>query len=502
MISLKTRSFILALLTGVFWSGILLVAQGQPTKLKVAVLGDSTVAEYPDTHVNRGWGHYLQSWFNDSLVVTNVALSGRSTKSFITGGYWEETKALKPDVVLIQFGHNDSHTKTEPKATDAATDFRDYLRTYIDETRAMNALPVLITPMHRRNFNTDGTLNDILKPYAEAMKIVAAEEKVPLVDLHTMSGQLFSQLGNAGSADLCSLPSDRTHFAPKGARVMAELVMKELPQALPVLREHLKANPPAPLTASELVPGKVSDWKGFELHEIQFEKRKAYIVSPKQAAPGRPWIWRARFWGHRPEVDTALLEHGFHLVYVDAPELIGSPKAVAVWDSFYAYLTTIHHLNPKPALEGMSRGGLYIFNWASANPDKVACIYADAPVCDFKSWPGGKGRGKGSKKDWELVMRMYEFKDEAEALAWTGNPLDSLAPLAKAKVPLLHVVGDADDVVPVEENTAIVEERYKKLGGSIQVIHKPGIGHVHGLDDPKPIVDFILTGTGQHKAAK
>lgn len=489
-------------LTAALVAAVFFCATGEAAPLKVAILGDSTVAEYADTQVTRGWGHYLHDWFKDSLVVTNVALSGRSSKSFITEGHWEKTKALKPDVVLIQFGHNDSHAKTEPKATDAATDYRDYLRKYIDESRAMNAQPVLITPMHRRTYDKNGKMQDILQPYADAMKAVAAEKKVPLVDLHRLSGELFVKLGDAGSADFSSTPSDRTHFSPKGARQMAELVMKELPDALPLLREHLKASSPPPLTTSQLVPGKVSDWKGFELHEIQLDKRKAYIVLPKSAVEGRPWIWRARFWGHRPEVDTALLERGFHLVYIDAPELIGSPKAVETWNGFYSYLTTVHHLSLKPALEGMSRGGLYIFNWASANPEKVSCIYADAPVCDFKSWPGGKGRGKGSPKDWELVMKMYEFKDEAEALAWKGNPLDSLAPLAKAKVPLLHVVGDADDVVPVAENTAIVEERYKALGGSIQVIHKPGIGHVHGLDDPKPIVDFILGNTLAYKASK
>lgn len=486
--------------TAALVAAVLFALTGQAAPLKVAVLGDSTVAEYTEARIQRGWGHYLQDWFRDSLHVTNVALSGRSSKSFITEGHWEKTKALKPDVVLIQFGHNDSHARTEPKATDAVTDFRDYLRRYIDEARALNAKPVLITPMHRRTFNADGSLNDI--PYAEAMKVVAAEKQVPLVDLHTASGQLFLKLGDQGSADLSNAPGDRTHFSPKGARLMAELVMQELPSALPSLKQHLKPAAPAPLTPSQLIPGKISDWKGFELHEIEFEKRKAYIVLPKQAATGRPWIWRARFWAHRPEVDVALLGKGFHLVYIDAPELIGSPAAVEVWNKFYAYLTTIHHLNPKPALEGMSRGGLYIYNWAAANPNKVACIYADAPVCDFKSWPGGKGKSKGSPKDWELVLKTHGFKDEAEALAWKKNPVDNLAPLAKAKVPLLHVVGDADEVVPVAENTAIIEERYKALGGSIQVIHKPGIGHVHGLDDPQPIVDFILANTLPHKAVK
>ena len=140
----------------------------------------------------------------------------------------------------------------------------------------------------------------------------------------------------------------------------------------------------------------------------------------------------------------------------------------------------------------MSRGGLIIYNWAKKNPDKVSCIYGDAPVCDFTSWPGGKGTGKGSAKTWEQCLKVYGFT-EAEALAAKTNPIDGLAPLAAARIPLLNVVGDADVVVPVKENTAILEARYKKLRGPIEVIHKPGIGHhPHSLKDPKPIVDFVL----------
>ena len=119
-------------------------------------------------------------------------------------------------------------------------------------------------------------------------------------------------------------------------------------------------------------------------------------------------------------------------------------------------------------------------------------MYLDAPVCDFKSWPGGKGKGKGSQRDWKLVLDCYGFKSEAEALEYDKNPVDNLEPLAKAKVPLLHVYGDADEVVPWDENTGLVAERYRKLGGQITLIAKKGVGHhPHGLDDPTPIVEFI-----------
>jgi len=172
--------------------------------------------------------------------------------------------------------------------------------------------------------------------------------------------------------------------------------------------------------------------------------------------------------------------------------MLGCPDAVKLWNECYAELTTKYGLSTKPSLVGLSRGGLYCYNWAIANPAKVSCIYADAPVCDFKSWPGGKGKGKGDSKNWALVPKLWGFKDEAEALAYKGNPVDNLAPLAQNHVPLLHVFGDADDVVPWDENTGLIETRYKKLGGSITMIRKPGVGHhPHGLDDSTPIVEFI-----------
>ena len=243
-------------------------------------------------------------------------------------------------------------------------------------------------------------------------------------------------------------------------------------------------------------PGAKTSWNGYDQYTFPHDGRTCYVVPPKQAAPGKPWIWRARFWGHEPQTDLALLAKGFHLVYMDVGGLFGCPRAVAHWNAFYTYLTGEHGLAKKAALEGMSRGGLIIFNWAAANPDKVACIYADAPVCDFKSWPGGQGKGQGSPGDWAACMKAYGFASEAEALAYRGNPIDNLAPLAKAKVPLLHVCGAADRTVPVAENTAIVEERYKALGGEITVILKEGVGHhPHSLKDPAPIVDFILKHT-------
>ena len=250
---------------------------------------------------------------------------------------------------------------------------------------------------------------------------------------------------------------------------------------------------------AEEFTGRKGSFHGFAQFEFQVQDARCRVVTPKNAAPGKPWIWRARFWGHQPQLDIALLKRGWHVAYCEVGNLFGNPKAVARWDQFYRHLTTQHNFNKRPVLEGMSRGGLIIYNWAKANPTKVLCIYGDAPVCDIKSWPGGKGKGKGHARTWRACLAAYKL-NEKQAAAFRGNPIDGLEPLAKAGVPLIHVVGDADKVVPVAENTAIIEERYKKLGGHIKVIHKPGVGHhPHSLKDPAPLLEFIKQAARRKK---
>jgi lysophospholipase L1-like esterase/dienelactone hydrolase len=212
-------------------------------------------------------------------------------------------------------------------------------------------------------------------------------------------------------------------------------------------------------------------------------------------ADGQPWIWRARFWGHEPQTDIALLERGFHLVYMDVAEMYGNEESVKLWNQFYDYMQNVG-MAKKVVLEGMSRGGIYAYNWALQNPNKVAAVYADAPVLDMKSWPGGLGKGPGSKNDWTLFKNDFNLTEE-QAKNFKNSPLDNTELIAKGGYPMLHVVGDADEVVPVDENTNPFEVRIKNAGGDITVIHKNGIGHhPHSLANPTPIVDFILKSTG------
>jgi pimeloyl-ACP methyl ester carboxylesterase len=135
-------------------------------------------------------------------------------------------------------------------------------------------------------------------------------------------------------------------------------------------------------------------------------------------------------------------------------------------------------------------------NWAAAHPEHTLAVYLDNAVCDFKSWPGGKpkglGTGKGSPPEWNKMLKAFDFPSDDAAKASKANPVDNLAPLAKAKIPLLLVYGDADTVVPSTENSDIVFARYKAMGAPIQRIVKPGQDHhPHGLKDVAPVLAFF-----------
>jgi pimeloyl-ACP methyl ester carboxylesterase len=177
------------------------------------------------------------------------------------------------------------------------------------------------------------------------------------------------------------------------------------------------------------------------------------VIAPGTAAAGMPWVYRAGFVFRDAKVDQELLANGFHIV--TGP--VGVSFVVKDWDTAYEYLTG-HGFSKKPAMEGAGGGAGEVYAWAIENPDKVSCVYAENP-------------------------RMHS------ALAKT-QPLDNLAPLAKAKVPLLHVCGSLDPWF--KDNTLEVEKRYKKLGGKIQVIVKKGEGHYPlAPEDPAPVVNFI-----------
>ncbi|WP_158971504.1 alpha/beta hydrolase [Paraglaciecola sp. L3A3] len=250
--------------------------------------------------------------------------------------------------------------------------------------------------------------------------------------------------------------------------------------------------------------GEKTNFRGFDRYEVSTGKGTISVISPKQVAPGKPWMWRSIFWGIKGRAvepftaaDLQLLEAGYTVVKAPG-NVSGHPKGNAAIDAAYDMLTNEYGFSKKLSMASMSRETLALFRWASANPGKVESIYVDNGVTNVKSWPGGKlvpgndSTGKGDAKSWELLKETYGFATDAEALAAKVSPIDLLEPLAKANVPIMMGCATADKIVPYEENGAIMKERYEKLGGRIQIIYKEGQGHhPHGLTDPTQVVEFV-----------
>jgi pimeloyl-ACP methyl ester carboxylesterase len=238
-----------------------------------------------------------------------------------------------------------------------------------------------------------------------------------------------------------------------------------------------------------------ADWQGFDQFHFKIADRGAYIVEPKTPLAGKPWIWRARFPGYHAEMDIALVDQGFHIAYVDVAGLFGCPKAMEIGDAFYKFAVEERGLAKQPALEGVSRGGLFVYNWAARHPDRVSCIYCDVPVCDFKSWPGGKGRGLGSAPTWKQCLSVYGL-DEDQALEYEKNPIDHAEVLAAAKIPLLHVVTENDRVVPPTENSYVLKKRLADVGHTLEVISvaegtAKSCGHHFTHNEQQRVINFI-----------
>ncbi len=239
-------------------------------------------------------------------------------------------------------------------------------------------------------------------------------------------------------------------------------------------------------------PGVRSDWNGYARYDFKLDGVDCILVKPNvPEASGRPWYHRARFFGAFPFADLALLERGWSVTHTDVTELYGSPEAVRRLNRFYDFMISRGY-HRGAVIAGYSRGGLITYNWAAKYPEKVACLYLDNAVCDFKSWPGGMGKVRRYEEEWKRCMKAYGFADEQEALAYKGNPLDHLDVIAKARIPVLHVTAMKDTVVTAEENGEIAVKRLKELGGIVEVIRKPSADHhPHCLENPQPIVDFV-----------
>jgi len=226
-----------------------------PTGTRVAsivVIGDSTASVYAsDVYPRTGWGQVFGDWFAPACgVVKDKALSGRSSKSFYDEGAWTPIRdALLPgDFVLIQFGHNDEKSEDPARFTDPQTTYKQYLTTYVNDTRAKQASPILLTSIHRNGWNGT-TIKDSHGAYLPAVRELAASLDVPLIDAAVLTQTYFERIGQAATTALFmnlnpgespNYPdgnSDNTHLKETGARAVAGLIAHDAyRQQLPLAR--------------------------------------------------------------------------------------------------------------------------------------------------------------------------------------------------------------------------------------------------------------------------
>lgn len=237
-----TRHRLLATAHGLLWAGLLMVGTTSvsqsaetETDLAIALIGDSTVCDYPESSPRRGWGQMLPELLGPRTEIINLAKGGASTKSF-PRERWASILVRQPDLVLIQFGHNDMKKGKPDRYTAPDGVYAQTLREWIAQASEAGIQPVLVTPVRRRTF-THGKPTTELAPYAQAMKTVAAQTQVPVVDLYSLSGEFYETKGEEATTDITvnkpRKPSsdnhqDRTHLTKAGARQMAELVLAEM----------------------------------------------------------------------------------------------------------------------------------------------------------------------------------------------------------------------------------------------------------------------------------
>lgn len=250
-------------------------------------------------------------------------------------------------------------------------------------------------------------------------------------------------------------------------------------------------NPPS----NEPHGGHRAVFSGHAGEEFSMDGHRAFVIPSPHAHPGRPqpWVWYAPTLPGLPGPEETWMFGKFHaaglaIAGIDVGESFGSPRGRAVFTAFHQHVVSRRGFASKPGLLARSRGGLMLYNWAVEHPESVACIAGIYPVCNLASYPGlAKACDAYGLTESELAARLAEH-----------NPLERVAPLAAARVPILHLHGDNDVIVPLADNSAALAERYRRHGGELRLIVVKGGGHDRwpGWFESPELVDFMIRHAG------
>ena len=226
------------------------------------------------------------------------------------------------------------------------------------------------------------------------------------------------------------------------------------------------------------------------LEYFKFEDHDAVIAIPKVKPNGRLAV-KTEYWGAFKATETALLEEGFHVCFLQNDNRWGIDADLGRKARFIKFINEKYNTE-KCVPVGMSCGGLIAVKFAAKYPELIDCLYIDAPVINYMSCPCGFGIGARLGENHEEILNALSLDSVSELLAYRDMPLDKLPKLIEDRIPIVMVAGDSDHIVPYVENGIFVERAYKNTDIPFEVYIKPGCDHhPHGLEDPTPVVEFI-----------
>ena len=403
---------------GISFIVIILFCCSQKPKIKIACVGDSIT--YGAGIIDRERNSYpsqLQNLLGEKYIVKNFGRGGATLLKKGNIPYWKteqykQALSSNPDMVYIKLGTNDSKEINRKHYQYFVSDYKELILSF--QKLPSRPKVVLLLPIPSFLKDSNSIYDPIIKNQIIPMiQDVSYQMNIPIIDLYH------------SFVDKENMIPDKIHPNSFGADIIAKRIYEDIIQTKQENKNELKK--------ISFPNAKKNNFYGFTMYDFVFDGNPAKIVFPKTPLKDMPWVWHSRFWPQQPQTDIALLERGFFLVYCSVEGLLGSPKAVNIWNDFYSFLIE-KGFYKKAILEAMSRGGFIAYHWAIENPEKVACIYAHTPALD------------GSIEENTRAL-------EEKIKSLSGN----------------------------------IKVIYKKNQGH----------HPHSSKNPKPIVDFILANIGR-----
>lgn len=450
---------------------------GTAQTIKVACIGASITegAGVKSPREKNSWPGQLQSLLGETYKVENYGIGGTTMLRKGNHPYWNTeayTKALQsnPDIVLIDLGGNDAKAINRSFYSELEQDAQDMIHSF----KSLSSNPRVIVMLPTAFFVTDkeGIYDPVSKQeVTPRLQKAAYTKEVEVLDMH----QLL--------VNRPELIPDLIHPNEIGAGLIAQRLFQQLTLSQDKSFDIL------PALKAQMIDYTVSHFSGYACVNFQLNGRECKVVKPRVTRKDHPWIWRARFWAHEAQTDIALLERGYHLVYCDQSELLGNPECIANWNAFYKLLHTAG-LSDKVVLEGMSRGAMYVLNWAAENPHKVSAVYIDNPLLDCRYFAKRSDDGLSQE-----LIEAYHLRDKKSIGKFRGSPTDKVNKIVAGKYPILILCADEDEAVPYE--TILEFEKKMKKKGNLTVMVKKGFKHhPHSFPNPAPIVEFIEKAVG------